>query len=197
MGADGCRTRVEGDVTAERITAFGQSIGETSRFREEQEACGFDRAAGEDEDIGFLRDPSAIAVLVDGAFDRPPPSTVRSRTMHPGRGSWLPPANASGTKPLSADERVPPGLPCCWVKALTTDTLTLPPLRRRDRRTGRFDPYGPDPLANPDLRPIAPSVSPTVRRERRHDCGLLRRRRFPGRCVSHDGLRLIGDRGRP
>src|SRR4029453_13017660 len=57
-------------------------------------------------------------------------STLISETYELGRRSRRPVAMASGTKTLSALDRVPVGSPCCWAKALTT--VAGRPLNGRD-----------------------------------------------------------------
>src|SRR4051794_8011680 len=66
--ADGGAVLVPGDVAANQVTTVGEAVREPGRARQQQQPRGLDRAAGEDEHVGFLLGQLAVAVGVHGAL---------------------------------------------------------------------------------------------------------------------------------
>ena len=69
--ADGGAVFVERDVPPDQVAAVGQSIGEPSGSRQEEQSSRLDRAAGEDDDVGFLLEEIAVGILVHDALGAP------------------------------------------------------------------------------------------------------------------------------
>ena len=60
---------MEGDVAADQVAAVGEAGREPAGLGQQHEPRRFHRAAGEDEQVGFLLDRVAVGVLVDRRLD--------------------------------------------------------------------------------------------------------------------------------
>ena len=60
---------MEGYIASHKIRAVRKPSREAAGFRKEQQTRGLDGPAGEEEEISFLFDEIAVAVLVDRGLD--------------------------------------------------------------------------------------------------------------------------------